>query len=170
MKILSVVLSTAALAAMAGPPAPAGAAPEDAAAISATALRQVVVPDDDCTGAQVVDAVYLRRFGGSPVMGRIRVRKDSCSRYWAEVSMYRRIPANAIATAYLTRYAADGTVTRWSCADGGTKPVVTGQTICRSPKILATGQNTTFVASAVEWHDGGGGYARVSWGQTGRTR
>lgn len=170
MKILSLLLSAAALAGGIGPPPAADAAPASAVAIGTEAPTAATVPEAECAGGQVVEAVYLRRFGGSPVVGRIRVRKDDCSRYWAEVTMYRRIPAHAVATAYLTRYEADGKVTRWSCADGGTKTAGAGETTCRSPKIGSTGSVDTFVASAQELHDGGAGYARVSWGQTDRTR
>lgn len=186
MKTLSLLLSIAALAGVIGLPPVAGAAPAGAATTgteatdpaasqamgqaTSQASSRATAPAAKCAGTQVVRADYLRRFGGSPVVGRIRVRKDSCSRYWAEVTMYQRMPPHAAATAYLTRYDADGKVTRWSCADGGATVVGSGQTTCRSPKIGSAGGADTFVASAQELHDGGGGYARVSWGQTVRTR
>jgi hypothetical protein len=177
MRILGILLGTAGLAALAlapggpaaatmldpGGPAAITPAPEDQAEpVEATAA---------CSGGDVVSAAYVRRFGDAPAVGAIQLRRDSCSRYWAVVIMYDALPANALASAYLTRYDGSTAGTTWSCdSSGGTDPVLPGQTNCRTPKVKSTSGSQTFLALGYEWNNGGGGYTKVSWGQTARTR
>jgi hypothetical protein len=157
MRILGMVLGMAGLA---------GAG----MSVLAPAAR-AVPPGVNCSGGEVVSAASVRRFGGSPVVGSIQLRRDSCSRYWAQVLMDDQMPPNAMAVAYLVRYRGGKKSSTLSCdSHGGTGRVLPGQTTCRTPKVTSTGGEVTFIASAHELHNGGGGYTRVSWGQTRRMR
>jgi hypothetical protein len=160
MKTLGVALGTAGLAA-AGlavqvPSAPAAAAPAAAAA---------------CSGSALVSANYVRLFGGSPVVGAIQLRRDSCYRYWGVITMYEPMRANTFAIAYIIKYTSGRKGKPISCdASGGNGRVVRGQTTCRTPKLSGRPSNITFVASGHEFQNGGGGWTRISWGQTRRMR
>ncbi|HZO64380.1 MAG TPA: hypothetical protein VFB74_05210 [Kribbellaceae bacterium] len=160
MKTLGVALGTAGLAAAGltvhAPSAPAAAAPAAAAA---------------CSGSALVSANYVRLFGGSPVVGAIQLRRDSCYRYWGVITMYEPMKANTFAIAYIIKYTSGRKGKPISCdASGGNGRVVRGQTTCRTPKLGGRPSNITFVASGHEFQNGGGGWTRISWGQTRRMR
>jgi hypothetical protein len=140
------------------------------AAGGAFALAPAAEAAESCGSPKIVSAAYLRRFGGTPVVGSIQLKRDSCHRYWGELYMYEPMPANTFATAYLTRFGGSGAESTFSCdSDGGTGRVRKGDTRCRTPKITGSDGDFTFVASGHEYH-GGSGWAKVSWGQTARTR
>lgn len=123
-----------------------------------------------CGNPKIVSAAYLRRFGGTPVVGSIQLKRDSCYRYWGELYMYDPMPANTFATAYLTKFDGGTAEATFSCdSDGGTGRVRQGDTTCRTPKISGSSGDLRFVASGHEYH-GGSGWAKVSWGQTARAR
>lgn len=123
-----------------------------------------------CGTPKIVSAAYLRRFGGSPVVGAVQLRRDDCSRYWGELTMYEKMPKNAFATAFITKLK-DGSSVTWSCdSAGGNGRVTENQTTCHTPKIAASDTEIRLIASAHEYHGGNGGWARVSWGQTPATR
>jgi hypothetical protein len=160
MKTMGVALGTAGLAGFGlfTPPAVAQAA-VPAAPAKAT-----------CSGVKIISAAYLRRFGGSPVVGSIQLRRDSCSRYWGVLIMYDPLPANAFATAYLIRYRGATAAATLSCdSAGGTGRIRPRGTTCRTPLVTDPGGSLRFIASGHEYH-GGNGWARVSWGQTARVR
>lgn len=123
-----------------------------------------------CGTPKIVSAAYLRRFGGSPVVGAVQLRRDDCSRYWGDLTMYEKMPKNAFATAFITKLK-DGSSVTWSCdSAGGNGRVTENQTTCHTPKIAASDTEIRLIASAHEYHGGNGGWARVSWGQTPATR
>ena len=123
-----------------------------------------------CGAPKIVSAAYLRRFGGSPVVGAVQLRRDDCSRYWGNLTMYEKMPKNAFATAFITKLK-DGDSVTWSCdSAGGNGRVTENQTTCYTPKIAASDTEIRLIASAHEYHGGNGGWARVSWGQTPATR
>jgi hypothetical protein len=142
---------------------------------SATAQRRLAAAQSGdaaavCGTPKIVSAAYLRRFGGSPVVGAVQLRRDDCSRYWGELTMYEKMPKNAFATAFITKLK-DGSTVTWSCDSGGGNGRVTeNQTTCHTPKIAASDTEIRLIASAHEYHGGNGGWARVSWGQTPATR
>ena len=161
MKTLSVLLSTAGLAGF-GVAVPATAAHAATTAPAASTAAS-------CPGAKVIAAGHLRRFGGSPVVGSVQLKRDSCSRHWGELTMYYPLPQHAFATAYLIRYQG-GTTAALSCASvGGSGRINPGGTTCRTPLITDTSGQLSFVASGHEYN-GGHGWARVSWGQTAKVR
>lgn len=124
-----------------------------------------------CTGSVLVSADYVRLFGGSPVVGSIQLRRDSCYRYWGQITMYDSMKSNTFAIAYVTRFTDGVAGDPVSCdADGGNGRVVTNQTTCRTPRVSARSRNVKVVASGHEFQNGGGGWTRISWGQTKLTR
>jgi hypothetical protein len=157
MKTLGILLSTAGLA---GAGAFALAATPAQAAEAAT-----------CSGAKSIASAPMLRDYKPPSWGTVRVVRDSCYRYWAEVSMASAVPANAKANAYLVQYggANDGRVL--SCdSSGGNGSVVAGQRTCRTPKVKATAGSISFAAIGREFHNYGGGYEEISENATRRTR
>ena len=64
-----------------------------------------------CSGSVLVSAGYVRLFGGSPVVGSIQLRRDSCHRYWGQLTMYEpttaiTVPATATSLLFLANQAA----------------------------------------------------------------
>src|SRR6266511_3535145 len=57
-----------------------------------------------CSGSVLVSADYVRLFGGSPVVGSIQLRRDSCHRYWGQIIMYEPMKADTFAIAYIMKY------------------------------------------------------------------
>ena len=124
-----------------------------------------------CSGSVLVSADYIRLFGGSPVVGSIQLRRDSCYRYWGQVTMYAPMRSNTSAMAFVTRFTDGVGSDPVSCDDdGGNGRVVTNQTTCRTPRVPARSANVKVVASGHEYQNGGGGWTRISWGQTKLTR
>jgi len=124
-----------------------------------------------CSGSVLVSADYVRLFGGSPVVGSIQLRRDSCHRYWGQIIMYEPMKANTFAIAYIMKYTNGRRSQPISCdAPGGNGRVVQGQTTCRTPKISAKSADIKLVASGHEFQNGGNGWTRISWGQTPKTR
>ncbi|HYU83165.1 MAG TPA: hypothetical protein VEK80_00050 [Kribbellaceae bacterium] len=145
-------------------------------AISLAAIGWVVnAPAADavssCHGSVLVSADYVRMFGGSPVVGSIQLRRDSCYRYWGQVIMYEPMKPNTFAIAYIMKYTDGRRGKPISCdARGGNGRVTAGQTTCRTPKISARSGDIKLVASGHEFQNGGNGWTRISWGQTRTTR
>lgn len=168
MKTLAVAAGTAGLSvvglAVTAPAAPATDVPGPGRAPAASASTA-------CTGSALVSADYVRLFGGSPVTGAIQLRRDSCYRYWGEITMYEPMKADTFAIAYIIKYTSGSKGSPISCdAPGGNGRVVKGQTTCRTPRIDGSAGNLTFIASGHEFQNGGSGWTRVSWGQTRRLR
>jgi hypothetical protein len=140
----------------------------------ATAGMVVTVPSAaaaGCSGSVLVSAGYVRLFGGSPVVGSIQLRRDSCHRYWGQVVMYEPMKSNTFAIAYIVKYTNGKAGKPISCdARGGNGRVVKGQTTCHTPRISGQAGNVRMAASGHEFQNGGGGWTRISWGQTRRTR
>lgn len=128
-------------------------------------------PAAKCTGSVLVSASYVRLFGGSPVTGSIQLRRDSCYRYWGAIKMYQPMKKNTFAIAYIIRFNNGKKEKPISCDNrGGNGRVVQGQTSCYTPRVTGRPAQFRFVASGHEFQNGGGGWTRVSWGQTKRTR
>jgi hypothetical protein len=124
-----------------------------------------------CSGARSIASAPMLRDHQPPRWGTVRVVRDSCFRYWAEITMFSRVPANAKANAYLVQYggANDGRVL--SCdSSGGNGSVIKGQRTCRTPKVKATAGSINFAAIGREFHNYGGGYEEISENATSRTR
>jgi hypothetical protein len=140
----------------------------------ATAGMVVTVPSAaaaGCSGSVLVSAGYVRLFGGSPVVGSIQLRRDSCHRYWGQVIMYEPMKSKTFAIAYIVKYTNGKAGKPISCdARGGNGRVVKGQTTCHTPRISGKAGNVRMAASGHEFQNGGGGWTRISWGQTRRTR
>jgi hypothetical protein len=140
----------------------------------ATAGMVVTVPSAaaaGCSGSVLVSAGYVRLFGGSPVVGSIQLRRDSCHRYWGQVIMYEPMKSNTFAIAYIVKYTNGKAGKPISCdARGGNGRVVKGQTTCHTPRISGKAGSVRMAASGHEFQNGGGGWTRISWGQTRRTR
>jgi hypothetical protein len=154
MKTLGVLLSTAGVAgvgvfALATPPAQAAEAA--------------------CTGRSIASAPMLRDHR-PPSWGTIRLVRDSCSQYWAEITMASPVVANAKANAFLVQYGGSNNGRSLSCdSSGGNGAVVQGQRTCRTPKVKG-GSGITFAAVGREYHNYGGGYEEISENATKRTR
>jgi hypothetical protein len=158
MKTLGIVLSAVGLAV-------------SGAALNAPVATAAPAPVARCTGSALVSADYVRLFGGSPVVGSIQLRRDSCYRYWGQIIMYEPMKANTFAIAYIIKYTNGKAGKPISCdARGGNGRVVKGQTTCHTPRIAGRSSTLKFVASGHEFQNGGGGWTRISWGQTKRTR
>ncbi|TCC57405.1 DUF2690 domain-containing protein [Kribbella pittospori] len=157
MKTLSILLSTAGLA---GVGAIALAATPAQAAEAAT-----------CSGARSISSAPMLRDHKPPSWGTIRLVRDSCYQYWAEVTMVSRMPANAKANAFLVQYGGANSGRVLSCdSSGGNGSVIQGQRTCRTPKVKATAGSITFTAIGREYHNYGGGYEEISENATARTR
>jgi hypothetical protein len=157
MKTLGILLSTAGLVGVGA--IALTAAPAQAAEVAA------------CSGARSIASAPMLRDHKPPSWGTVRLVRDNCYQYWAEVTMASPMPANAKANAYLVQYggANDGRVL--SCdSSGGNGSVVEGQRRCRTPKVRALAGGITFVAIGREFHNYGGGYEEISENSTSRTR
>ena len=157
MKTLSILLSTAGLA---GVGAIALAATPAQAAEAAT-----------CSGARSISSAPMLRDHKPPSWGTIRLVRDNCYQYWAEVTMVSKMPANAKANAFLVQYGGANSGRVLSCdSSGGNGSVIQGQRTCRTPKVKATAGSITFTAIGREYHNYGGGYEEISENATKRTR
>jgi hypothetical protein len=157
MKTLGILLSTAGLA---GVGAFALAATPAQAAEAAT-----------CSRAKSIASAPMLRDHQPPSWGTVRLVRDSCYQYWAEVTMASPVPANAKANAYLVQYGGANAGRVLSCdSSGGNGSVVKGQRTCRTPKVKATAGSITFAAIGREFHNYGGGYEEISENATSRTR
>ncbi|WP_350278177.1 hypothetical protein [Kribbella sp. HUAS MG21] len=157
MKTLGILLSTAGLAgvgAIALSAAPAGAA---------TAAT--------CSGATSIASAPMLRDHKPPSWGTVRLVRDSCYQYWAEITMASKVVANAKANAFLVQYGGSNSGRVLSCdSSGGNGAVVQGQRTCRTPKVKALSGSITFAAIGREYHNYGGGYEEISENVTRRTR
>jgi hypothetical protein len=156
MKTLGILLSTAGLA-----------------GVGAFALVQPAqaVEAANCSGARSISSAQIFRDHKPPGWGDVRLIRDNCSQYWAEVTMDSRLPRYALTSAYLIQYGGSNDGRVLSCdSNGGTGAVVAGQRTCRTPKVKSLDGSTTFAAMAREFHDYGGGYEKISENQTERTR
>ena len=154
MKTLGILLSTVGLT---------GAIVLTAPAQTATAVT--------CSGARSISSAPILRDHQPPSWGKIRLVRDSCSQYWAEISMASAMPANARANAYLVQYGGDNGGRVLSCdSNGGNGAVLSGQRTCRTPKVRATDGGVTFASIGREFHNYGGGYEEISENATSRTR
>jgi hypothetical protein len=156
MKTLGILLSTAGLA---GVGAIALATPAQATEAA------------KCPGATSISSASILRDDRPPTWGRVRLVRDSCSQYWAEVTMNPRLGKNAKANAYLVQHGGSNAGRVLSCdSSGGNGAVIAGQRTCRTPRIKSTDGGVTFVAIAREFHNYGGGYEEISENATSRTR
>ncbi|WP_433166868.1 hypothetical protein [Kribbella sp. CA-247076] len=157
MKTLGILLSTAGLAGV--------------GAIALAATPAQAAEDAACSGARSIASAPMLRDHKPPSWGTVRLVRDSCYRYWAEVTMASPLPANAKANAYLVQYGGGSNGRVLSCdSSGGNGAVVKGQRTCRTPKVKATAGSITFVAIGREFHNYGGGYEEISENATSRTR
>jgi hypothetical protein len=106
-----------------------------------------------------------------PSWGTVRLVRDSCSQYWAEITMASPEVANAKANAFLVQYGGANSGRVLSCdSSGGNGAVIKGQRTCRTPKVKSTDGSVTFAAIGREYHNYGGGYEEISENATKRTR
>ncbi|MDX6253557.1 MAG: hypothetical protein QOF10_6917 [Kribbellaceae bacterium] len=156
MKTLGILLSTAGLAGV---------------GVFALVQPAQAVQAANCSGARSISSAQIFRDHRPPGWGDVRLIRDNCSQYWAEVTMDSRLPKYALASAYLVQYGGSNNGRALSCdSSGGTGAVVAGQRTCRTPKVRSLDTSATFVAVAREFHDYGGGYEKISDNQTDRTR
>ena len=156
MKTLGILLSTAGLA---------------GAGAIALATPAQAVEEANCPGARTISSAQIYRENKPPGWGDIRLIRDSCSQYWAEVTMDSRLPRYAMTTAYLQQYGGSNDGRTLTCdSSGGTGAVVAGQRTCRTPKVKSLDTRATFVAVAKEFHDYGAGWSQISDNRTSRTR
>jgi hypothetical protein len=157
MKTLGILLSTAGLAGV-GVLTFAAAAPAQAAEAAT------------CSGARSIASAPMLRDHKPPSWGTVRLVRDSCSQYWAEISMASPVVANAKANAFVVQYGGGNNGRVLSCdSSGGNGSVIAGQRTCRTPKIKG-GSGITFAAIGREYHNYGGGYEEISENATKRTR
>ncbi|GAA0594502.1 hypothetical protein HPO96_07000 [Kribbella sandramycini] len=157
MKTLGILLSTAGLAGVGA--IALAAAPAQAAETAA------------CSGARSVASAAMLRDNRPPSWGTVRVMRDNCSNYWAEIRMSNKLPANAKANAFLVQHGGSNDGRVLSCdSSGGNGAVIQGQSTCRTPKIRATSNGITFHAIGREYHNYGGGYEEISENATSRAR
>ncbi|MEV0287704.1 MULTISPECIES: hypothetical protein [unclassified Kribbella] len=157
MKTLGILLSTAGLAGV--------------GAITLAATPAQAAEAAACSGAKSIASAPMLRDNKPPSWGTIRLVRDNCYQYWAEVTMASPMPANAKANAYLVQYGGGSNGRVLSCdSSGGNGSVVKGQRTCRTPKVKATAGGITFVAIGREFHNYGGGYEEISENSTRRTR
>jgi hypothetical protein len=157
MKTLGILLSTAGLAAV-------GAFAFSAAPAEAGTTA-------NCSGATSIASAPMLRNHQPPSWGTIRLVRDSCSQYWAEITMASPIVANAKANAFLVQSGGGNNGRVLSCdSSGGNGSVIQGQRTCRTPKVKATSGSITFTAVGREFHNYGGGYEEISENSTRRTR
>jgi hypothetical protein len=155
MKTLGILLSTAGLA---GAGAIALALPAQAASTAS------------CSGARSIASAPMLRDHRPPSWGTIRLVRDNCSQYWAEITMASTVVANARANAYLVQYGGSNDGRVLSCdSSGGNGAVVQGQRTCRTPKVKGSG-SISFAAVGREFHNYGGGYEEISENATRRAR
>jgi len=154
MKTLGILLSTAGLA---GAGAIALAQPAQAVELA------------NCSGARSISSAQIFRDHKPPGWGDVRLMRDNCSQYWAEVTMDSNVPAHALTSAYLVQYGGSNNGRSLSCDDYNAA-VTPGKRSCRTPKVRSLDTSTTFVAIAREFHDYGGGYEQISENRTARTR
>ncbi|WP_405056440.1 hypothetical protein OG474_27320 [Kribbella sp. NBC_01505] len=157
MKTLGILLSTAGLAGVGA--IALAAAPAQAAEAAA------------CSGARSISSAQMLRDHRPPSWGSVRVMRDNCSQYWAEVVMESRLPANAKANAFLVQYGGSNNGRVLNCdSSGGNGSIVKGQRTCRTPKVRATNNNISFAAIGREYHNYGGGYEEISENTTAKAR
>ena len=157
MKTLGILLSTAGLAGV-GLLTFAAAAPAQAAETAS------------CSGARSIASAPMLRDHKPPSWGTVRLVRDNCSQYWAEISMASPVVANAKANAFVVQYGGGNNGRVLSCdSSGGNGSVIQGQRTCRTPKIKG-GSGITFAAIGREYHNYGGGYEEISENATKRTR
>jgi hypothetical protein len=157
MKTLGILLSTAGLAGV-GVLTFAAAAPAQAAEAAT------------CSGARSIASAPMLRDHQPPSWGTVRLVRDSCSQYWAEISMASPVVANAKANAFVVQYGGNNDGRVLSCdSSGGNGSVIQGQRTCRTPKVKG-GSGITFAAIGREYHNYGGGYEEISENATKRTR
>ncbi|MEV4263692.1 hypothetical protein [Kribbella sp. NPDC049584] len=157
MKTLGILLSTAGLAGV-GVLTFAAAAPAQAAEAAT------------CSGARSIASAPMLRDHKPPSWGTVRLVRDSCSQYWAEISMASPVVANAKANAFVVQYGGGNDGRVLSCdSSGGNGSVIQGQRTCRTPKVKG-GSGITFAAIGREYHNYGGGYEEISENATKRTR
>ena len=157
MKTLGILLSTAGLA---GVGAFALAASPAQAAEAAT-----------CSSPRSIASAPMLRDSRPPSWGTIRLVRDSCSQYWAEITRASPLVANAKANAFLVQYGGANNGRVLTCdSSGGNGSVIQGQRTCRTPKVKATDGAITFAAVGREYHNYGGGYEEISKNATKRTR
>ncbi|TDW69605.1 hypothetical protein [Kribbella pratensis] len=157
MKTLGILLSTAGLAGV-GVLTFAAAAPAQAAETAS------------CSGARSIASAPMLRDHKPPSWGTVRLVRDNCSQYWAEISMASPVVANAKANAFVVQYGGGNNGRVLSCdSSGGNGSVIQGQRTCRTPKIKG-GSGITFAAIGREYHNYGGGYEEISENATKRTR
>lgn len=163
MKTLGILLSTAGLAgvgafALAATPALAASPNQTAEAVAA------------CSGARSIASAPMLRDQRPPSWGTVRLVRDNCSQYWAEITMASPVVANAKANAFLVQYGGANSGRVLSCdSSGGNGSVIQGQRTCRTPKVKG-GSGITFAAIGREYHNYGGGYEEISENATKRTR
>ena len=157
MKTLGILLSTAGLAGM------------GAIALAATPAQAAEAAT--CSGARSISSAPVMRDHRPPSWGTVRLVRNSCYQYWAEVTMASRTPANARVNAYLVQHGGANSGRVLSCdSRGGNGSVIRGQRMCRTPKVKATAGSITFAAIGREFHNYGGGYEEISENATSRTR
>jgi hypothetical protein len=123
-----------------------------------------------CSGARSIASAPMLRDHRPPSWGTVRLVRDSCSQYWAEISMASPVVANAKANAFVVQYGGGNDGRVLSCdSSGGNGSVIQGQRTCRTPKIKG-GSGITFAAIGREYHNYGGGYEEISENATKRTR
>ncbi|HEY3509241.1 MAG TPA: hypothetical protein VGL36_08760 [Kribbella sp.] len=157
MKTLGILLSTAGLAGM------------GTFALSAAPAEAVTTAS--CSGARSIASAPMLRNHQPPSWGTVRLVRDACSQYWAEITTASRVVANAKANAFLVQYGGGNNGRVLSCdSSGGNGSVIQGQRTCRTPKVKATSGSITFAAIGREYHNYGGGYEEISENATRRTR
>lgn len=160
MKTLGILLSTAGLAGVGA--FALSAAPAEAATTATTAT---------CSGATSIASAPMLRNHKPPSWGTVRLVRDSCYQYWAEITMASKVVANAKANAFLVQYGGSNSGRVLSCdSSGGNGAVIQGQRTCRTPKVKALSGSITFAAIGREYHNYGGGYEEISENVTRRTR
>ncbi|GAA2815154.1 hypothetical protein [Kribbella solani] len=157
MKTLGILLSTAGLAGV--------------GAFALTAAPAQAVAAANCSGATSIASAPMLRDNKPPSWGTIRLVRDNCSQYWAEITMASPLVANAKANAFLVQYGGGSNGRVLSCdSSGGNGSVIQNQRTCRTPKVKAASGSITFVAIGREYHNYGGGYEEISENATRRTR
>jgi hypothetical protein len=157
MKTLGILLSTAGLAGV--------------GAIALSVLPAEVATAASCSGARSIASAPMLRNHQPPSWGTVRLVRDSCYQYWAEITMASPLVANAKANAFLVQYGGGNNGRVLSCdSSGGNGSVIQGQRTCRTPKVKATAGSITFAAIGREYHNYGGGYEKISENLTKRTR
>lgn len=157
MKTLGILLSTIGLAGM--------------GAIALTATPAKAAKSADCSGARSIASAAMLRDHVPPSWGTVRLVRNNCSQYWAEISMSSKVVANAKANAFLVQHGGANSGRVLSCdSSGGNGAVIKGQRTCRTPKIKATAGGITFAAIGREYHNYGGGYVEISENSTTRAR